>query len=104
MPLPPGYQPRPTRPHATAPRSPRAKERSAVRDWHLLWLGDFPVGTPGSTDTIRRLFEVGVRWESATPEEIKTIRWMLLRTRDDTFVELMKLLARDAHCTTEILQ
>jgi len=80
------------------------KKISAVLHWHLLWLRDFPVGTPRSTDTIRRLFEVGVRWESATPEEIKTIRWMLLRTRDDTFVELMKLLARDAHCTTEILQ
>jgi len=80
------------------------KKISAVLHWHLLWLRDFPFGTPRSTDTIRRLFEVGVRWESATPEEIKNIRWMLLRTRDDTFVEVMRLLARDGHCAPEILK
>ena len=79
------------------------KNISAVLRWYLSLLRDLPFVASRSTDTIRQLFQVGARWESATPEDITTIRWMLLRTRDDTFVEVMKLLARDGHCAPEIL-
>ncbi|HEX7069340.1 MAG TPA: hypothetical protein VF190_00980 [Rhodothermales bacterium] len=58
----------------------------------------------GSVYTLERLFEVGMRWETSSPEEIKAVRWHLLKTSDDTFVRIMKLLAGKDHCAPEILR
>jgi len=45
-----------------------------------------PFATPRSAETLRRLFEVGARWESSPPEEIADIRRALLRMPPCTFI------------------
>lgn len=70
----------------------------------LVWLQDRPFGTPRSLDALQSLFRVGARWETSTAEEITDVRRSLLRLRNDTFVEVIKLLASDAHCSPDILQ
>lgn len=60
-------------------------------------------GSWGSVRTLRRLFEVGVRWEESSKEAIANVRRLVLGASNDTFVDLMKVLARDDYCSPEIL-
>lgn len=53
--------------------------------------------------TLETLFEVGLRWESSSEDEIAGVRRFLLQTSDWTFVHVMKLLAKDDYCSSEIL-
>ncbi len=56
-----------------------------------------------SDDTLRALFDLGATWQRATNEEVAAVRHRLLRTTDDRFVELIKLLALGGHCSPGIL-
>ncbi len=56
-----------------------------------------------SLHTLRHLFEVGGRWRDRSADTIATLRRLLLKTSDHTFVELMKLLSRDDYCAREVL-
>ena len=81
------------------PKNVRAVIRSQV-----FWLQGYSFGTPRSAEILRRLFEVGARWETGTPDEIADIRRALLRMPHDTFIDVMKLLAMDGYCSPEILR
>ena len=70
----------------------------------MFWLQGYSFGTPRSAEILRRLFEVGARWETGTPDEIADIRRALLRMPHDTFIDVMKLLAMDGYCSPEILR
>jgi len=74
----------------------------AVIQHHVSW-ASFTEGWRW-VDTLRRIFEVGVRWERSTSEEIGTLRRSLLKTGDRTFVDLMKLLAAKDCCSSDILK
>jgi hypothetical protein len=51
------------------------------------------------------LFELGVRWETSSLKEIAQVRRDILKISEDyPFIELMKLLARDDHCSPAILK
>jgi len=54
--------------------------------------------------TLRRLFELGARWEHSTRDEIADVRRYLLRLSDDSFAEAIRLLARGDYCSPTILQ
>ena len=54
-------------------------------------------------DTLRALFEAGVRWAAGPKEQIAAARAALLKTGDWTFERLMKLLATDDYCSQEAL-
>jgi hypothetical protein len=69
----------------------------------LSWIA-LPFGRTPSIDTIEALFATGARWESSSATEIGDVRRSLLKMSEDTFVEAMKLLARDDHCSQAILQ
>lgn len=70
---------------------------------HHLWWATFTEGWRWVA-TLRRIFEVGVRWEQSTPEDIGNLRRSLLKASDHTFVDLMKLLATEEHCSSDILK
>ena len=70
---------------------------------HHLWWVSFGEGWR-RVDTLKRLFEVGVRWEHGTPEEISNLRRSLLKTSDQTFVDLMKLFATADYCSSDVLR
>jgi hypothetical protein len=70
---------------------------------HHLWWATFTEGSR-RVATLKRLFEVGVRWQHSTPEEIGAVRRSLLKTSNGTFVELVKLLAMDDYCSTQVLK
>lgn len=57
-----------------------------------------------SLEALKRLFAHGLRWESASPQEIADTRRYALKTSDHVFVDLMKLFAEGAHCSSEILR
>lgn len=84
----------------------------AVIRHHMWWAtftsGSFGSGSFGSgsrwASTLRRLFEIGVRWKESTPDEIGTLRRFLLKASDFTFVDLMKLLATSDYCSPDILK
>ena len=52
---------------------------------------------------IRSVFEIPVRWESASPQEIAAIRRELLRCPWNAFVDVLKLLATGDHVAPEAL-
>lgn len=75
----------------------------ALIHYHIWWLSaGFNEWRP--VDTLRHLFKVGARRESSSREEAASVRRLLLKMSDNTFVDLMKLLAEDAHCSPEILK
>ncbi|MGH9389452.1 MAG: hypothetical protein ACRD1Z_07545, partial [Vicinamibacteria bacterium] len=80
------------------------KHVGGVIRMQVLWLQDHPLETQRSTDTLERLFEVGARWETSTPEEIAAVRSSLLKMRPYTFIEMMKLLAKGSHVDPAIPQ
>jgi hypothetical protein len=71
---------------------------------HHLWWATFDTEGWRSVETLRRLFEVGVRWERSSAEEIGGLRRSLLKASDRTFVDLMKLLATEEYCSPEVLR
>lgn len=70
---------------------------------HHLWWATWTDGWRW-VDTLRRLFEVGVRWQQSGPQEIADLRRSLLKASDSTFVDLMKVLATEDYCSSEILK
>lgn len=56
-----------------------------------------------STYVLRQLFDLGVRWHDATKDGVARVRSDLLRLPDESFVEVVKLLAEGDHCAPEIL-
>ena len=84
-------------------RSALPKDMTAVLRSQIYWLAPF-FGRPRSTYTLQSLFEVGARWETSTTDEIGDIRRALLQTSDLTFVDAMKLLAKDDYCSPTILR
>lgn len=52
---------------------------------------------------IETLFEVGVRWEEVSKDDIAVIRRHLLKASDRIFVDTMKLLAKGDHCSREVV-
>lgn len=73
-----------------------------VIDRHLLRIS-FRSGGWGSLWALESLFEFGARWESSSTEAIAGLRQRIIRLSDRTFIDLMKLLAKDDHCSSEIL-
>jgi len=57
-----------------------------------------------SLRTLRRIFELGVRWEESSAEAIAGIRAYLLKTSDESFVKVMQLFAEGDHCSPDILK
>jgi hypothetical protein len=84
-------------------RSALPKDMGAVLRSQIYWLAPF-FGRPRSTYTLQSLFEAGARWETSTTSEIGDIRRALLKTSDLTFVDAMKLLAKDDYCSPTILR
>jgi hypothetical protein len=84
-------------------RSALPKDMGAVLRSQIYWLAPF-FGRPRTTSTLQSLFEAGARWETSTTGEIGYIRRVLLKTSDWTFVDVMKLLAKDDHCSPTILR
>lgn len=70
---------------------------------HHLWWASFSDGWRRA-ETLRHLFEVGVRWNEASHDEIGGLRRCLLKASDNTFVELIKVLAAEDHCSSDILR
>lgn len=71
---------------------------------HHLWWATFDSGQWRSIEMLRRLFEIGVRWNQSSPHEIAHFRRCLLKASDSTFVGLAKLLATEDYCSPEILR
>jgi hypothetical protein len=84
-------------------RSALPKDVGAVLRSQIYWLAP-PFGQSRSADTLQRLFQAGARWETSTTEGIGDIRRSLLRMSDWTFVDTMRLLAKDDYCSSTILQ
>lgn len=84
------------------------KEVGAVIQWHLsrltFGLAGWRSNEWRAVDTLQRLFRVGARWEKSSANEIARVRQTLLKVYDDKFVDLMKLLAEDDHCSSDILR
>jgi len=70
---------------------------------HQLWWATFDGGRWRSLETVRRLFEKGVRWRQSSARQIAGLRWSLRKTSDATFVDLIKLMATDEYCSPELL-
>ena len=56
-----------------------------------------------SSEILRRLFAVGARWRTDTPEEIARIRQLLYKLSDYEFVEALQLFSEDDHVSSEVL-
>jgi hypothetical protein len=56
-----------------------------------------------SRSVLERLFELGVRWEESPRDVIADVRRDLLKLSDQSFIDVVKLLAKDQHCAPEIL-
>lgn len=69
-----------------------------------VWWATFRSGGWTSLWTLERLFEVGARWESSSDDAIAGFRRKVIKLPDDTFVDLMKLLAKNDRCSPDILQ
>jgi len=64
----------------------------------------WPFGDRHPVGVLERVFKAGGRWVESTAEEIADIRRHLLKASDHTFIEVMKLLAQDDHCSPEVLR
>jgi hypothetical protein len=79
------------------------KDVGAVIRSQISWI-TLPFGRPRSADILQKLFEAGARWETSSAEEVADVRRGLLKMSDDTFVDAMKLLAKEDYCSQAILQ
>jgi hypothetical protein len=70
---------------------------------HHLWRATMGFREWWVTGNLDAVFEQGVRWRTASMDEIASARHSLVRAPDRAFVELMRLLAHSDHCTPEIL-
>lgn len=71
----------------------------------LFWLDSrWPTGGRYPVSVLERVFKAGGRWVESTAEEIAAIRRDLLKASNHTFIEVMKLLAQDDHCSPEVLR
>jgi hypothetical protein len=83
------------------------QDGAAVIRYHLWWATfdrGFRFSTGRSLYTLQHLFELGVRWEDSSKEEIASVRSGLLKTSKHTFVDAMKLLATRDYCAPETLR
>jgi hypothetical protein len=71
---------------------------------HHLWWATFDQTHWRATDTLRSLFEIGVRWTEGTADEVANFRRCLLKASDSVFVEVMKLMATADYCSPELLK
>lgn len=79
------------------------REIGALLQAHLSWF-PFRNSEWRTCDVIERIFEIGVRWEPESKEEIAAVRHVLrARTSDELFVDVMKLLAKNTYCSSETL-
>jgi hypothetical protein len=69
---------------------------------HHIWWATFSEGWRW-VETLRRIFELGVRWDRSTPDELTSLRRLLLKASDHSFVDLMKVLATADNCSPDIL-
>lgn len=79
---------------------PKDPSRVVVRHLQRLgwsWRQSRPIAT------VRALFELGVQWRASPADEIAEVRQSLLKANDWTFKEVLKLLAQDDHCSSEVL-
>ena len=53
---------------------------------------------------LEEVFKTGSRWTESPADELAYIRRDLLRANDRDFVEVVRLLAHDAYCSTTVLQ
>lgn len=70
---------------------------------HHLWWATFSTSCQ-RLDNLKRLFDVGVRWDHGTPDAIGHVRRLLLKASDNRFVELIKVLALADHCSPNVLR
>lgn len=69
---------------------------------HIL-VSAWPFARWSSTETLRALFAHGARWRQAATREIADVRRAILKLSDEDFIDLMKILTEDDHCSPEIL-
>jgi len=70
---------------------------------HHLWWATSDSSRWRSTDTLQRLFEIGVRWTECTPTDISDLRRWLLKAPNRVCVDVMKLLATADYSSPKIL-
>jgi hypothetical protein len=75
----------------------------AVIRSQMFWLHGPIFERRRSTEPLRYLFEVGARWETSTLQEIADVRRELLRMPEDTFIDVMSLLATKDYCSPDTL-
>ena len=71
---------------------------------HHLWWSTFDRWQWRATETLERLFQIGVRWTHSSADEIATLRRSLLKASDSVFVECMRLMAWGNRCSPELLK
>lgn len=71
---------------------------------HHLWWATFDRWQWRATETLERLFQIGVRWTHSSADEIASLRRSLLKASDSVFVDCMKLMAWGNRCSPELLQ
>lgn len=79
------------------------KNVGSVITSQVFWMQEDSFFRPRSIDTLQRVLEAGARWLTSLPNEIDDIRRGLLKMSDNTFVDALKLLATQDHCSPEIL-
>jgi hypothetical protein len=79
------------------------KDENSVLQHHLWRIGWFE-NDWRAMDTLRSLFEAGLRWTSRSKEAAAGLRHILLKLREETFIEVVALLAASNHCAPEILR
>jgi len=83
---------------------PKKESVGGIVRSQLFWLRHERFIRSRSTDALRHLFSAGIRWETATSDDIKDVRRALLDVSDYTFVDVMKLLAIGDNCAPAILE
>jgi hypothetical protein len=79
------------------------KDENSVLQHHLWRIGWFE-NDWRAMDTLRSLFEAGLRWTSRSKEAAAGMRHILLKLREETFIEVVALLAASNHCAPAILR
>lgn len=70
------------------------------RLWRIGWFDD----DWRAMDTLKALFEAGLRWTNPSKEAAAGMRHILLHLGDAAFMEVVALLAQGDHCAPEILR
>ncbi len=71
---------------------------------HHLWWATLDRWQWRATETLERLFQIGVRWTHSSADEIATLRRSLLKASDSVFVDCMRLMAWGNRCSPELLK